>query len=167
MEETTNKTTPKKENLDQRLIKMLGRVPLAMIAGLVAGMTFEVFVRAFQYIEFRDFGFEKLMGQIDTIDFVLRPYIYTYLYQGALAGIIIGAASSLATNRFANAFIRGGIGISCGVMVRIILEFAVRLVKDHSIEFALNYVRLAYKLPLISAIIVGLIIGLLPLPKKE
>lgn len=158
METKNNEPTkkPRSLTLDERLVKVLGRLPSSIILGALAGALMENLLKALRYYPF---GIE----QLDHLWYYFKPNMTIIAQYGAIGGLMIGLLVGLVTRRTENRLARAGLGLLVGPMARLLAEMMVRVVKEGSIEYAFSYVYLLSNQLIIAGAVVGLMISQVPL----
>jgi hypothetical protein len=156
MAEPSRKT---KSNLDQRFINLVGRLPTSILVGSIAGAIVEYLIRMSSY----GIGIDN----IETALIFLDPYKGQITFYGALGGLAIGALSGAVTGRFESRLKRVLSGLIPGVVARSIAEIILRTVKEGNLEYALDFLWILREQIVLSGLIVGFIIGLLPLAESK
>ncbi|MEW6730967.1 MAG: hypothetical protein AB1489_06495 [Acidobacteriota bacterium] len=151
------------KSLDQKLIDTIGRTPTSVIVGGITGVIAEVVF----YIGRFAFNTGGIFNQVDSIMRFISPIFYTIAYLGGLGGLIAGLSVGLATGRIPGRLMRSLVGLVVGIISRALAELLIRLVKEGGMELALTYLWLFRSRVLLAGLLIGLMIGSLPLASKQ
>ncbi len=158
----TTSAKAKPLNLDQRLVNRLGRLPASIIIGLCAGAIADILVFVTPYF----YEFDNLLDQLDNISRFAKPLFPSIALSGAIAGAVIATTISLLTNKIDKALIRTLIGIPTGLLVKLVVELSIHLVEEKQLDYVLSYLSLFRTRIILGGIIAGVVVALLPLPRK-
>jgi hypothetical protein len=142
--------------LDHRLMQLVGRTPLCILAAIVVTIVLEVLLHLLPYYE----SWENVFDQLDTaLIYINFPAV---IFFAAWGGAIVGAVIGGFTGQITSALQRLGYGLMLGVIARLLGELLIQLVKEKSFSYAFYFVKFSWVDLLITGLIAGAIAALAP-----
>lgn len=157
------KSSKQNQNLDRKLVALLGRLPVCVILCVIVGALTEMAMDVIQYV----LDFNDMYELFDNLVYVLGPKFAAVALTGAIGGLFVGAIAGAVTNRISNKFIRAAVGIVAGIAARSIAELVMKTITQGKIEYAFSYLQLFFDQIAIAGSIVGLYAGLIPFPDEK